>query len=71
MPVVPEPLKVPAKNRRISQTAQRIIFRSDGPPSLAGGFNEHHGRNARMSAAENRQEMASNVQPGLALPAVI
>jgi hypothetical protein len=30
-----------------------------------------HGRNASTSAAENRQETASNVQPGLALPAII
>jgi hypothetical protein len=50
---------------------QRIISASDGPPSRAGAVNEVHGRNARTSAAENRQEMASNVQPGLALPAII
>jgi hypothetical protein len=28
-------------------------------------------RNASTSAAEHRQEIASNVQPGLALPAII
>jgi hypothetical protein len=50
---------------------QRIIFASDGLPSLAGALNEYHGRNASTSAAENRQETASNVQPGLALPAMI
>jgi hypothetical protein len=36
---------------------------------LAGAHHQHHGRNASTSAAENRQETASNVQPGLALPA--